>query len=557
MPYSIEKRGDEFEVLDASGKLVPGGKHPTRKQATDHLRALYANVEDAKKEAIMDDITDKATADINNLPDSAFLHVEAGGKKDDQGKTVPRSLRHLPYKTADGGIDLPKLRNALSRLGQSATGESGGDKWLTASLRDSLRAKAEGILKNNTDAESAKKETKRTIFEALIDIFSSATGKEGRRNSGSDADRLQQIHDLSVQNGAECPMVYKQADGKYRWIAMTTNSYQDRDLEIVSQKALEEDCDRMNASGDFGPYRLWHMGYPDVASKNAGPGIDIGTCDFSQMFGRIRVESGLIFDDRIAAAIKERADQWRHSVGFFHPIDQPDRDGVYEEIRTFERGPLPRGKASNSLTPLAAIMKENAMTTKDQKIKQLSDLLGDPALAETVLKQAEATEKAAQERGLAYKAKKGEEGSPEEEKTEPKKEAEEEGDEEDGKGKGKKKTAPDYEAMAKELAPYLDKMIEEKMKGAAKERTDKEASIVASVASIDAALKETRKIVDVLNADLPRGVKRYLASEADDTVAAEGKYKDLQKPPENPLGEIFNWLAQPTGVPPVQPSPEK
>jgi len=56
---------------------------------------------------------------INELPDSAFLHIEGGGEKDEDGKTTPRSLRHFPVKDADGKVDLPHLRNALSRIPQS------------------------------------------------------------------------------------------------------------------------------------------------------------------------------------------------------------------------------------------------------------------------------------------------------------------------------------------------------------------------------------------------------------------------------------------------------
>lgn len=60
------------------------------------------------------------TAYINDLPDSAFLYIEPGGKKDEQGKTVPRSLRHFPIRDAEGRIDLAHLRNALARIPQSS-----------------------------------------------------------------------------------------------------------------------------------------------------------------------------------------------------------------------------------------------------------------------------------------------------------------------------------------------------------------------------------------------------------------------------------------------------
>lgn len=66
--------------------------------------------------------TAKATwsaAEINDLPDSAFLYVEPGGSKDADGKTTPRTLRHFPYKDANGNVDLPHLRDALSRIPQS------------------------------------------------------------------------------------------------------------------------------------------------------------------------------------------------------------------------------------------------------------------------------------------------------------------------------------------------------------------------------------------------------------------------------------------------------
>ena len=77
------------------------------------------------------------TAYVNNLPDSAFLYVEPGGDKDSEGKTVPRSLRHFPYKDDSGAVDLPHLRNALSRIPQSS---------LPQSVQDELSAKARGIL---------------------------------------------------------------------------------------------------------------------------------------------------------------------------------------------------------------------------------------------------------------------------------------------------------------------------------------------------------------------------------------------------------------------------
>ena len=59
---------------------------------------------------------------INDLPDSSFAIILPGGKKDKDGKTVPRNLRKLPYKDMKGKVDLPHLRNALARVNQPKTG---------------------------------------------------------------------------------------------------------------------------------------------------------------------------------------------------------------------------------------------------------------------------------------------------------------------------------------------------------------------------------------------------------------------------------------------------
>jgi cell division protein FtsN len=56
-----------------------------------------------------------STAYKNDLPDSAFLFIEPGGEKDDEGKTTPRSLRKLPVKDANGKWDCSHIRSAISR----------------------------------------------------------------------------------------------------------------------------------------------------------------------------------------------------------------------------------------------------------------------------------------------------------------------------------------------------------------------------------------------------------------------------------------------------------
>lgn len=48
MPYAIRKRGSKFVVVSQdSGRVL--GTHPSKAKAESQLRALYANVPDAKK----------------------------------------------------------------------------------------------------------------------------------------------------------------------------------------------------------------------------------------------------------------------------------------------------------------------------------------------------------------------------------------------------------------------------------------------------------------------------------------------------------------------------
>jgi HK97 family phage prohead protease len=87
---------------------------------------------------------------INDLPDSAFLYIEDGGEKDSADKTKPRSLRHFPVHDAGGKVDVPHLRNALSRIPQSDLDQGAKDKAMAAAKK---LAKGAGI---DTGGDSEK-----------------------------------------------------------------------------------------------------------------------------------------------------------------------------------------------------------------------------------------------------------------------------------------------------------------------------------------------------------------------------------------------------------------
>lgn len=86
-----------------------------------------------------------STAYMDDLPDSSFLIIEKGGKKDSEGKTTPRSLRHFPVKDKNGKVDLPHLRNALSRIPQSN---------LSSDLKAEAERKAKALLAKYGDSDN-------------------------------------------------------------------------------------------------------------------------------------------------------------------------------------------------------------------------------------------------------------------------------------------------------------------------------------------------------------------------------------------------------------------
>ncbi len=91
-----------------------------------------------------------STQYVNDLPDSAFAYIEPGGEKDSEGKTVPRSKRHLPYKDKNGNVDAGHVRNALARLPQTDISEDA-----KAEARKKLVAAAKKVGVNVAESKKA------------------------------------------------------------------------------------------------------------------------------------------------------------------------------------------------------------------------------------------------------------------------------------------------------------------------------------------------------------------------------------------------------------------
>jgi HK97 family phage prohead protease len=90
------------------------------------------------------------SASINDLPDSAFAYIEPGGKKDAEGKTTPRELRHFPVH------DEAHARNALARAPQSPFGKQAMPAILAACRKFGIKVSESASLDFSGFAEGMR-----------------------------------------------------------------------------------------------------------------------------------------------------------------------------------------------------------------------------------------------------------------------------------------------------------------------------------------------------------------------------------------------------------------
>jgi len=330
------------------------------------------------------------------------------------------SLRAAAEGNAPSETPAPKQLAALGLVSDSGDGlaTDQGRRALTALERGDVagyRAAVQDAQNRMSREQAAQQrrsdvEQRRTANEARR---ANSEAERAKRQAETDA-RRQAEHDARMEKltrgvrAVKSFTTYKDATGNRRWLSRTTTAYKDRDQEIIAEATLDQDSQRMMATKQFGPLRWWHVGKPDEFSSDApwGPGIDLGWCDYSIVIGRTRVESGTFKSEQIAEQVAAIADQLEMSPGFFHPDIQPI-DGVFTDIRTFERSLVPtrHARASNLFTGFT--VKESRMTPEEMERRfkaAITELSLTPDQATALSQQLVATEKAAQSQGIAFKS---------------------------------------------------------------------------------------------------------------------------------------------------------
>jgi hypothetical protein len=176
--------GADYEAVDVVDGKVPHGLHNAELSLVavpgipeTNVQVLEKLVDTRVTEALKKAGIQEAEWDseyINNLPDDAFAYIESGGQKDEQGKTVPRSLRHLPYKNAEGNLDADHVRNALARLDQtdiSAEAKAAATKKLCSAAAElsiestvcNLQGKAESLQTQLAEAQRTIEDLRKQV----------------------------------------------------------------------------------------------------------------------------------------------------------------------------------------------------------------------------------------------------------------------------------------------------------------------------------------------------------------------------------------------------------
>lgn len=178
-----------------------------------------------------------------------------------------------------------------------------------------------------------------------------------------------------------------------RWFAWWSNAYEDREQEFFPAKAIDDYIARV----DMGivPYPelwVWHV-----------PGSKHGQADWLGRIGNFAVASGT-FDDtpagrRAKSAYQRKGQRYQMSHGFLYDTAKK-QGGVYHQFNTFELTTIPaKAKAAaNSFTDFQGV---DPMLTPEKKA-ELETLLGKD-VADQLIAQTEAKDKALVEFGVAFK----------------------------------------------------------------------------------------------------------------------------------------------------------
>jgi len=168
-----------------------------------------------------------SSKDVNNLPDSDFAYISPGGSKDSEGKTTPRSLRHLPIP------DAAHVRNALARLNQTKI-PAAAKKSALAKIKK--KAKELGVQVSESDGASEKQKAAK---EKFLEMINKKKGGDKKDSDKKDSDKKSDDKKSSKKDESKGGM--KQGKSDYPELDEPTSAKTKKQWEKIDKKELDRD----------------------------------------------------------------------------------------------------------------------------------------------------------------------------------------------------------------------------------------------------------------------------------------------------------------------------
>ena len=168
-----------------------------------------------------------SSGEVNNLPDSDFAYISPGGTKDSEGKTTPRSLRHLPIP------DAAHVRNALARLNQTKI-PAAAKKSALAKIKK--KAKELGVQVSESDGASDKQKAAK---EKFLEMITKKKGGDKKDSDKKDSDKKSDDKKPSEKDKAKGGM--KEGKPSYPDLDKPNSAKTKKEWDKVDKKELKRD----------------------------------------------------------------------------------------------------------------------------------------------------------------------------------------------------------------------------------------------------------------------------------------------------------------------------
>lgn len=264
-----------------------------------------------------------STAMMNDLPDSSFLYIEAGGSKDADGRTTPRSLRHFPVKDASGKPDAAHVRNALARIPQSG---------VSAGAKSAALSRARAMAKKLGVEVAAEKSLGGSVRDMITNFIELVRGTDDVGNV----------------------IGLKEVDGRTRFMCTYTNCFKDKEHSIFATAAHKGYEQWVERTGAYPELWIWHT-----------PGTRLGVADWVAESDGILFASGLIDEGQELRAYGLAAEKdLAMSHGYLYGNVIGD---VIQSYRSYEMSLLPRANAANEATTFQLLGEKDMSFTDAHK----------------------------------------------------------------------------------------------------------------------------------------------------------------------------------------------